>query len=114
MATGAPNPGDLARLLDMERRLEMRLRAARADRDGLVAAARAAADAGERALEEGIALDQRRLAATLTAQREAAEREIAESAVREVAALEGIPDRRLIAVAQELARQFLLETGRAL
>lgn len=109
MPTGPPNPGDLTRLLDTERRLEERLRAAHAERDAAVAGAQAAADARERALDEGMALEQRRLTETLAAERKAGEREIAVGADREAAAFEGIPDGRLTAVAQALLQRFLHE-----
>lgn len=111
MTRDAVPASDLARLLETERRLEERLRAARAERDGLIAEAQAAAESRERELAAGLEHEQRRLAAALEAERLQGEREIADAAELQVAAFEGVPPERVVAVARDLALRHF--TGKA-
>jgi hypothetical protein len=93
-------------LLATERRLEERLRAARAERDQVIARAQAAAESRERAVAAELELEQRRLADGLEAERRQGEQDIAAAAERQAAAFEGIPPESVAAIARDLALRF--------
>lgn len=105
--TTAP-PSDLARLLGTERRLEERLRAARADAEGVVAQAEQAAAAEEAALDAQLADAARALDASLDAEGRRRSTEIADAADRKVQAYDRVTPAKLVAVAKALAERFLV------
>ena len=109
----SPPTGDLARLLETERRLEERLRAARAEADALVARAQQEAERQEAALETELADGARRLDESLAAEGRRRAAEIAEAAVGEAQAYERVTAARLAAVARTLAERFLVGEGAA-
>ncbi|HTI03676.1 MAG TPA: hypothetical protein VL549_00045 [Gemmatimonadales bacterium] len=104
--TGSIPQGDLGRLLETERRLGERLRAARVESERLVAEAQGTAADRERAVASDLALAEQRLAETLELERRRGEREIAAAAERAAAAFEQISDDRIAAVAKALALRF--------
>lgn len=107
--TPVPAPqGDLARLLDTERRLEERLHAARAESAALVADAQRAAAQEEATLESQLAEAGRQLDESLAAEAQRRTAEIAEAAAGEVRAYERVSAARLAAVAAALAERFLV------
>ena len=87
--------GDLARLLETERRLGEQLRAARAEADVLVAQAQAAADRGEAALAAELEAEGRLADERLDREYRKREQEIAGDAQRQIEAYAGIPASRL-------------------
>jgi len=105
--------GDLARLLETERRLEERLRAARAEAEALVAQAQQAAEQEDAALEAQLADAARLLDESLAAEGRRRTAEIADAADRKAQAYERVPPARLSAVARALAERFLLAEGAA-
>jgi vacuolar-type H+-ATPase subunit H len=113
-ATPALSPqGDLARLLETERRLEERLRAARTEADALVAQAQQEAERQEAALAAELADGARRLDESLAAEGQRRAAEIAEAAVGEAQAYERVTAARLAEVARALAERFLVGEGAA-
>ena len=113
MTRDSPPAGDLARLLDTERRLGERLQAARAEAEALVAQARAAAEKREAALAAQLETDQRLMGERLERERRKREREIADAAQREVEAYERVSAERLKGIARALAPRLLDdESGR--
>ena len=109
--TGSIPQGDLGRLLETERRLGERLRAARVESERLVAEAQAAAAERERALAGDLALEEERLREQLETERRRGEAEIAAAAERAAAAFEQVSPGRIAAVAKELALRFFTGTG---
>jgi hypothetical protein len=103
--------GELARLLDTERRLGQRLQSARAEAEALVAHAREAAAQREAALAAQLETDQRRMAERLTRERRKREREIAAAAERDVEAYERVSAPRLKEIARALAPRLLDDEG---
>jgi hypothetical protein len=101
--------GDLARLLETERRLGARLRAARAEADALVAQAQTAAERREAALAAELEAEERLADERLTREHRKREREIADAAQRQIEAYQRIPARRLAEIAKTLARRLLEE-----
>lgn len=101
--------GDLARLLETERRLGEQLRATRAEADVLVAQAQAAAEQGEAALAAELEAEERLADERLGHEYRLREQEIADDAQRQVEAYAGIPARRLAEVALTLSRRLLEE-----
>ena len=99
--------GDLARLLETERRLAERLESARAEADALVAHAREAAEQREATLAAELESDQRSMADRLLGERAKREQEIADAAQRQISAYADVSDERLTAVARALARRLL-------
>jgi enamine deaminase RidA (YjgF/YER057c/UK114 family) len=108
-----PPQGDLARLFETERRLEERLRAARAEGAALLAQAQQAAEQQDAALEAQLAEAARLLDESLAAEGQRRTAEIADAADREAQAYERVPPARLAAVARALAERFLLAEGAA-
>lgn len=100
--------GDLGRLLETERRLQDRLLAARTEGSVVVAQAQQAADQAEATLEAQLAEAGRLLDERLTAEGRRRAAEIAEAADREVQTYERVALARLAAVAQALAKRFLV------
>jgi vacuolar-type H+-ATPase subunit H len=100
--------GDLARLLETERRLEDRLLAARTEGAALVAQAQQAADREEATLEAQLAEAARLLDERLAAEGRRRAAEVSEAADREAQAYERVAPARLAAVAQTLAKRFLV------
>ena len=105
-AVHAP-PGDLTRLLDTERRLAERLRAARVDAEAVLARARSDAEQREATLAAELESDERSMAERLIGEREKREREIAADAQRQVGAYADVSDERLTTVARALAGRLL-------
>ncbi len=105
--------GDLARLLETERRLEERLHAARAEAEALVARAQQEADRQGAALEAELADGARRLEESLAAEGRRRTAEMADAAAREAEAYERVTAARLAAVARALAERFLVGEGAA-
>ena len=105
--------GDLERLLETERRLGERLRAARAEADALVTQAQAAAVARDAALAGELESEERLADERLGREHSEREREIADDAQRQIDAYERIPARRLSEIAKHLARRLLKEEGTA-
>lgn len=99
--------GDLARLLDTERRLAERLRSARAEAESVIARARADVEQREAALAAELEADQRRMLERLARERRKREREIADDAQRQVNAYAGVSVQRLSAVVHTLGRRLL-------
>lgn len=106
--TPLPPPGELARLLDTERRLEERLRQARAEAEALVVRAREDGAAREAALAAELAALERRLDEALEAERRQREAELAAAAERDAAAYAAVPAARLAAVARVLAERLVV------
>lgn len=104
--------GDLARLLDTERRLGERLQSARAEAEALVAHAREAAVQREAALAAQLEADERLMSARLQRERRKREREIAAVAQREVEAFQRVSARRVAEVARIVAGRLLDEDSR--
>jgi vacuolar-type H+-ATPase subunit H len=102
-----PPSGDLTRLLDTERQLAERLRAARAEAEALLTRARSDAEQCEATLAAELESDQRSMAERLLGERRQREREIADDAQRQVGAYANISDARLTALARALARRLL-------
>jgi vacuolar-type H+-ATPase subunit B/Vma2 len=100
--------GDLARLLETERRLQDRLLAARAEGAAVVAQAQHAADQAEATLEAQLVEAARLLDERLAEEGKRRAAEIAAAADGEAQAYERVPSARLAAVAQALAKQFLV------
>lgn len=94
-----PGRGDLARLLETERRLEERLRAAGAEAETVVARAQLEAERQEATLEAELAEAGRRLDESLAAEDRRRAAEIADAAAREVEAYGRVTPARLAAVA---------------
>lgn len=109
----AAQQGDLARLLETERRLEDRVVAARAEAAALVAQAQQAAAQGDAALDAQLAEAARLLDESLAAESRRRTAEIADAADREAQAYERVTPARLAAVAQALAERFLVGEGAA-
>jgi hypothetical protein len=103
--------GDLERLLETERRLGERLRAARAEADALVAQAQVAAVAIEGALAAELEAEERLADERLAREHRQREGEIADDAQRQIDAYERIPAKRLSEVAKRLARRLLEKAG---
>jgi vacuolar-type H+-ATPase subunit H len=103
--------GDLARLLDTERRLGERLQSARAEAEAVVAHARAAAEQREAALATQLETEQRRMGERLERERRKREREIADAAQREVETYQRVTRQRLAEIARALAPRLLDEEG---
>ena len=101
--------GDLARLLETERRLGERLRAARADAEALVSQAQTAAAQREAALATELVAHERQTDERLGREQRTRERDIADDAQRQIEAYEQIPAARLAEVAKSLARRLLEE-----
>jgi len=101
--------GDLARLLETERRLGERLRAARLEADTLVQQAQAAAAAREDALAAELEAEERLADERLDREHRTREREIAEDAQRQIEAYQRIPAARLSEIAKTLALRLLEE-----
>ncbi|HET9386757.1 MAG TPA: hypothetical protein VFO67_16610 [Gemmatimonadales bacterium] len=101
--------GDLARLLETERRLGEQLRAARAEADVLVAQAQAAAERGEAALAAELEAEERLADERLGREYRKREQELADDAQRQIEAYAGIPATRLAEVARTLSRRLLEE-----
>ena len=102
-----PASGDLTRLLDTERRLAERLRAARAEAEAVLARALSDAEQREASLAAELDADQQRMAQRLVRERRKREREIADDAQRQVSAYADVSDERLTALARALARRLL-------
>ena len=103
--------GDLARLLETERRLGERLRAACLEADALVAQAEAAAAARESALAAQLEDEERLADERLGSEQREREREIADDAPRQIGAYQRISSQRLAEVATTLANRLLEEDG---
>ena len=103
--------GDLERLLETERRLGERLRAARAEADELVAQAEAAAAAREAALAAELEAEERLADERLEREHRERERAITDDAQRQVDAYERIPARRLSEIAKIITHRLLEEDG---
>jgi vacuolar-type H+-ATPase subunit H len=99
--------GDLARLLDTERRFAERLRSVRAEAESVIARARAEGERLEAALAAELEADQRRMVERLTRERRKREREIAAEAEHQVSVYVGVSAQRLDAVAHALGRRLL-------
>ena len=99
--------GDLARLLETERRLGERLRSARAEAEALVAQAHADVAQREAALAAELEGDERRMTERLARERRKREREIADEAQRQIDAYAGVSAQRLSAVVRTLASRLL-------
>lgn len=99
--------GDLARLLETERRLGERLQSARAEADALVARAREAARQREARLAAELESDERSMAERLLDERGKREHEIADAAQRQVSAYADVSDERLTAITRALAHRLL-------
>ena len=99
--------GEFVRLLETERRLEERLRQARADGETLVATARAEAEQREQACAAELEADAQRLDAELGAEQGQREQEVAEAARLEADAFEGVPPARIAAIAKILAQRLI-------
>lgn len=99
--------GEFARLLETERRLEERLRRARAEGDALVVAAQAQAEQREQACAAALEADAQRLDAELGAEQGQREQEVAEAARLEADAFEGVPPARIAAIAKVLAQRLI-------
>jgi hypothetical protein len=99
--------GDLARLLDTERRLAERLQAAHVEADALVAQERAAAERREAALAAQLEAEERLMDARLEQERRKREREIEAAAEHEVEVYAGVSTPRLKEIAQTLAPRLL-------
>lgn len=102
---------DLARLLETERRLEERLRAARVEAEALVTRAQHAVAEEEATLEAQLAEAARQLDARLAAEERRRIAEIVEGGDREARGYEQVSAARLAAVARQLAERFLLPEG---
>lgn len=101
--------GDLARLLETERRLGERLRAARAEADALEAQAQTAAERRDAALAADLEDEERLADERLSGEQRKREREIADDAQRQIEAYQRIPARRLTELAKTLADRLLEE-----
>jgi hypothetical protein len=99
--------GDLARLLETERRLEERLQAARLEANGLIARVRLEAEQREQAFAAELDAEAQRLADALEAERQRREAEIAAAAGVEAEAYDRVPAARLAAVARDLAARLI-------
>jgi len=95
-------------LLETERRLEDRLLAARAEAVDIVAQAQEAADREAAALEAHLTEAARLLDQRLAAEGRRRAAAIAEAADREAQAYERVAAARLTAIAQTLAKRFLV------
>jgi hypothetical protein len=95
----------------MERRLEERLRAARAEAAALVTAARAAAERRETELTSELAAQERILEESFAAERHSREAELEAAARREVERFAGVSDARIAALARTLAEQLVAREG---
>ena len=106
--TGDPvHAGDLARLLETERRLGERLQSARAEAEALLAHAREAAEQCEATLAAELESDQRSMAERLLGERGRRDQEIADAAQRQVSAYADVSDERLTAITRALAHRLL-------
>ena len=103
--------GDLARLLETERRLGERLRTARADADALVAQAQAAAERRDAALAADLKAEERLADERLSGELRKREQEIADDAQRQIEAYQRIPASRLTELAKSLADRLLEEVN---
>lgn len=103
--------GDLQRLLEIERRLGERLRAARAEAETFVVQAQTAVAAREAALAAALEAEERLADERLAREQRQREGEIADDAQRQVDAYERIPARRLSEIAKTLARRLVEEDG---
>ena len=95
-------------MLETERRLGERLRAARAESEALVIAAQEEAARQEAALAAEVREGTEHLDERLAAERRRRIAELAEAAEREAQAYESVPAGRLAAVARGLAERFLV------
>ena len=112
MTNPQPVPaGDLARLLETERRLNEQLRAARAEAEALVTQAQTAASEREAALAAQLENEERLADERLARERKKREREIGDDARRQVEAYERIPATRLAELTTALAGRLLEEDG---
>lgn len=109
MVQSAPAGGhnDLTRLLETEARLEESLRHAREEATRLVTKARSAAQAREAALGAELDTAARRLETKIAAERQRAEREIADAARQEVARFEAVPVERIAALARRVVQRVI-------
>lgn len=107
-AQPVPAQGDLARLLETERRLEERLRAARIEAEAVVARAQQSADQEKVAANAQMAEAARRLDERLAAEGRQRAAQIAADADAEVRTYEQVSPARLAAVARALAERFLV------
>ena len=94
-------------MLDTERQLAERLRAARAEAEALLVRARVNAAQREAKLAAELELDERSLTERLIGEREKHEREIADDAQRRLSAYADVSDERMTALARALARRLL-------
>ena len=94
-------------MLDTERQLAERLRAAGSEAEALLARARSDAEQREATLAAELESDQQRMAERLIRERRKREREIADDAQRQVSAYAGVSDERLTAIAHALAHRLL-------
>lgn len=104
---------DLTRLLDMERLLGERLRAARAEAESVVARARTEIEQREASLATELEADERRMTERLGRERHKRELEVAADAQRQLDAYAGVSAQRLSAVVRTLARRLLDEESAA-
>ena len=102
-----PSPGDLTRLLDTERQLAERLRAAREEAEALLARARSDAEQHEATLASELESDERSMAERLLSERRKREQEIAVEAHCQGRAYADVSDERLTAIARVLAHRLL-------
>ena len=114
-AAAVPTPaspqGEFARLLETERRLDERLRQARAEAEALVAAAQAEAARRETALAAELEGDALRLDAELAAEQRRREQEVADAARAEGEAYDGVAPARVTAIALGLAPRLIGGAG---
>ncbi len=102
-----PASGELTRLLETERQLAERLRAARAEAESVIVRARSDAEQREASLAAELDADQQRMAQRLIRERRKRERDIADDAQRQVSAYADVSDERLRAIARGLAHRLL-------
>lgn len=111
MARDPVPAGDLARLLDTERRLAERLRSTHAEADAVIAQARVDAEQREAALAAELEADERRMTERLAGERRQREREVADDAQRQIDAYAGVSTKRLSALVRTLAPRLLDDEG---
>ncbi|MGH7521403.1 MAG: hypothetical protein ACREMI_08995 [Gemmatimonadales bacterium] len=111
MTGDSVSAGDLAQLLETERRLAERLQAAHVEAEALVAQARAAAERREATLAAQLEADQRLMGARLERERRKREREIEAAAEHEVEAYARVSTPRLKEIARILAPRLLADEG---
>jgi hypothetical protein len=109
----AEGPGDLARLLETEQRLEGELRITRERAELLRHEAIEAARRREAGIDAALAAAEQALTTEIGAERGRREAEITADADRTIARYEGLDDSRLAAVAGELVTRLLAGWGEA-